>query len=697
MDIYNRLKENIGLLRTTGFQTDVLDVETYKRLNSNYELSFLIPMNSTKYPLIEEEGLIDCQGQKYVIKDRKRNREGMGRMVQVDCQHITHRMVDIGMPHESAVTEAFGANMKTFTDLITSATGGVFTFQFMESIPAKDISEWGYGNCLKAFKDLVNTFEVEFVPDNYNIKIYNKINIDNGLQYRFAKNIISNSYETNTDALVTRMTGIAKDSLTIIDLAASHLTTAEYDRLNAISGAIVGGLIKVPYLISQYVSSWATPDNTYFDGDFNDNSIEADDEAGKLKLLEEIRKKLTQHEVPDIQVQTKVADLWKIKDKERQPQIGEIVYYVDSEMEIDNIQARVMEIREYPFDPSKDSDITVANFLLRDENQIIADLNASKEEFEKLMTNGKVNTSAFEEATQQAITNINNSTTELIYPVEGGILAQDPTNELNQVRLTSAGLGISTDGWNTVDAAITSAGIAAPYIVGLLGEFAELRADQVNAVDISANSIVAGSLSGIHMTIGSGDNVFNADASGIYLGNALFASAPFSVDMAGNLVATSATISGDISMTSGSISWASITGPGYSQVTGSKPPTDADHTVSVLALTKGDGTHRGIKYNSSTDEFELDMDKVTTGTLSADKINGGTISGVTIDVTTDISVGEKIIIDPSSFTSGIYWGSGIGVPQIFADPESDRMDLQTSGPIYANGQRIDVQPTAKWG
>ncbi len=35
--------------------------------------------------------------------------------------------------------------------------------------------------------------------------------------------------------------------------------------------------------------------------------------------------------------------------------------------------------------------------------------------------------------------------------------------------------------------------------------------------------------------IGSANNVFKADSNGIYLGNATFASAPFSVDMAGNL------------------------------------------------------------------------------------------------------------------------------------------------------------------
>ena len=53
--------------------------------------------------------------------------------------------------------------------------------------------------------------------------------------------------------------------------------------------------------------------------------------------------------------------------------------------------------------------------------------------------------------------------------------------------------------------------------------------------------------------IGSGTNVLKVDTNGMYLGNETFASAPFSVDYAGNLKATSADISGKVTATSGSI------------------------------------------------------------------------------------------------------------------------------------------------
>jgi len=57
---------------------------------------------------------------------------------------------------------------------------------------------------------------------------------------------------------------------------------------------------------------------------------------------------------------------------------------------------------------------------------------------------------------------------------------------------------------------------------------------------------ITGTITGGTIAIGTGNNIFKADANGIYLGNATFANAPFKVNMAGALVATSATITGAI-------------------------------------------------------------------------------------------------------------------------------------------------------
>ena len=86
-----------------------------------------------------------------------------------------------------------------------------------------------------------------------------------------------------------------------------------------------------------------------------------------------------------------------------------------------------------------------------------------------------------------------------------------------------------------------------------------LRFDGTNlfvAGDISAST---GTISN-SIAIGSGNNIFKADANGIYLGNTTFGSAPFRVSMAGALTATNATISGSITATALNVTNATVTG-----------------------------------------------------------------------------------------------------------------------------------------
>jgi hypothetical protein len=73
-----------------------------------------------------------------------------------------------------------------------------------------------------------------------------------------------------------------------------------------------------------------------------------------------------------------------------------------------------------------------------------------------------------------------------------------------------------------------------------------IDANGIWAIKVNANALVAGTISGVTIAIGTGNNIFKADANGIYLGNASYASAPFKVSMGGSLMATNAVISGDI-------------------------------------------------------------------------------------------------------------------------------------------------------
>lgn len=113
----------------TGKLGDADQVQRKRRLQSDYELSFLIPMTSDNYSLIQLKGHVqDDKNQYYVINNRKRVRDGLKRMVQIDCMHIMFKMSEFLMPYASYVEEGFGVNILTLTNLISAATNGKFTF-----------------------------------------------------------------------------------------------------------------------------------------------------------------------------------------------------------------------------------------------------------------------------------------------------------------------------------------------------------------------------------------------------------------------------------------------------------------------------------------------------------------------------------------------------------------------------------------
>jgi hypothetical protein len=153
------------------------------------------------------------------------------------------------------------------------------------------------------------------------------------------------------------------------------------------------------------------------------------------------------------------------------------------------------------------------------------------------------------------------------------------------------------------------------------------------------------------------------------------ASAPFRVDQSGNLTATSATITGSITMTGGSISWASITAPSYSQITGTKPPTDAINAATATTITQNTVTTAYVNALS-----------VTAGSVSANNITAGTITGSNIRTGTS---GKRV--DIGVYTSGEINLFGTTSGQSYISQTTTYMTLFATTNIYLNpSTRVDV-------
>ncbi|MAL83450.1 MAG: hypothetical protein CMF11_03735 [Idiomarina sp.] len=105
-----------------------------------------------------------------------------------------------------------------------------------------------------------------------------------------------------------------------------------------------------------------------------------------------------------------------------------------------------------------------------------------------------------------------------------------------------------------------------------------LKYDQSNGLTLrgalTAGDIASGgTLSGVNMSIGSGNSIFKASGDGIQLGHATFGSAPFRVTPAGALTATNADLTGSLTSGSGnSIFKATSTGIQLGNATFSSAP-----------------------------------------------------------------------------------------------------------------------------
>lgn len=502
-----------NLIRT-GILIDAYGIERRRRLNSDYELSFLVPMTSEDYlEKIQIKGHVqDERGQYYVINTRQRQRDKKKLTAQITCTHVMFKLNDYKVPYDEYIDEAYGVHISTLLNKISAWTGGRFTFQIHDTFDMWDIKDFGRTTALAALNQVINTYKAEIRPDNFVIHIHKKVGSQTErYEYRTKKNIISDSFKDDATSLVTRMYAHMKDGRTWVGMSANNLTAEERSLLQSVPGAIQDGKVMVNYLLSPYVNYWGSDSVPYFDGENVQQDIE-----DPIELLKSTREELRKKETPELEVTLTAADLHKIDREERPPDLGDAASAYDPKMEMNRIAMRIVELVEYPYSNDQHSQVTLANFALKDDIDLIADLERSRKVMDNLLSGGRIRTEVFESFARQAVIDINNSKTELIYPPEGGILAQEKTNPLEQVRLTSKGVGISTDGWQTIRAAITARGVVAETIIGQLGSF-------------------------VSMLIGSGNNVTQINPNGIAAGHATFSQAPFRVDMQGNLVANKLT------------------------------------------------------------------------------------------------------------------------------------------------------------
>lgn len=621
MQVFDKNFKRLGTL------VDAYNIERRRRLNSDYELSFLVPMASEDYlEKIQIKGHAqDERGQYYVLNSRKRDRSKKVLTALVTATHIISKMNDYKVPYDDYITEAYGVHITTLLDKISAWTGGRFTFQVHDTFDLWDIKDFGRTNALAALNQVINTFGAEIRPDNFVIHIYKKAGSQTErYEYRTKKNIISDSFKDDGTGLVTRMYAQMKDGRTWVGMSADNLTAEERSLLQSVPGAIQNGTVRVNYLISPYVNYWGSDSVPFFDGENIQQDIE-----DPVELLRSTREELHKKEMPELEINLSAADLHKIDRDERPPDLGDAATVYDPEMEMNRIAVRIVELTEYPYSINQHSKVTLANFALKDDVDLIADLERSRKVMENLLSGGRIRAEMFESFARQAVIDINNSKTELIYPPEGGILAREKTNPLEELRLTSKGIGISTDGWQTVRTAMTARGIAAEVITGQLGSF-------------------------VSMLIGSGNDVTQINPNGIAAGHAEFNSAPFRVDMKGNLIANKLTAN-SAQIKSSNFQDGQIIGSAINIGNGKFTVSSAGNVYTEGGIFSG-GTITGALFRTAPSgaRFEANSSGIRTYDTSG-------VERISIALSNDSGMGSIHFARPGGSGAGMIDGSSIGL------------------------------------
>lgn len=138
------------------------------------------------------------------------------------------------------------------------------------------------------------------------------------------------------------------------------------------------------------------------------------------------------------------------------PRLGDTVPTIYEPLNVD-VDLRILEIEDYP-ESLKSPKVTLSNvkrtFSDVQFNRVKAILDKIWDE-----NGGKLRTNVYTESVKRATEALNNSLTELEYPVGMGIIARDPNDASRFTALRSAGIGITTNGGETFDNAITPDGV----------------------------------------------------------------------------------------------------------------------------------------------------------------------------------------------------------------------------------------------
>lgn len=409
--------------------TNVKQVRRRRAVNGEKKLEFLVVPGETNehaWDSVEAESKIDFKGEPYIIKKFEEASKGERSTKKVDAVHtFFNTMINCFQYDVHSGSQTF------FAALTRVFEHTPYNFAIIDTFNAKRFENFGEDNCLSLFIKVLEGYGAEFRLNGNTVYLEEEVGEQTNFQYRWKHNVKALNKSVSTQGLSNVIKGFG-------------------------GKADDNGVYPIEYTLR-------SPNEALFpDMDYHMKPYYNENITTLPGMITALTKKLMDEPQLSITVDVAETGLHVVNEGDR----GFIIY---EPMDI-TISARVVEIYdtfEYLEGDWKliKTEVTLSN--IKDKlSDITTRFAQSAKQVERLFE-GKESLpyNVLPEAIRIATEAINNSMTEIQYPPNQGIVLQDPNNPNNLVRLTSAGIALSTDGGVTYRTAMTAAGTVTNELV----------------------------------------------------------------------------------------------------------------------------------------------------------------------------------------------------------------------------------------
>ncbi len=306
----------------TEMLTDYSNVAIRQKVNEDYTLSFTVvptDKNTHSYPLVQEESLIECENELYVIKqciDNPYNKSvtALHEFFETVNDYVEEVLLEGLYPIEEALAHAFSST----TD---------WTYVVEDTFQQATLTDFGNNNLVALLQSILESYNAEYTVSSTDkvVRIKKQLGTETDYQVRYKHNLITINRQT--------------DSSNVKTAVKVYFNPDEFGEYR--SSVIYFSPNKDLYNRTK----WAEP--LYLD------TVTTESEALAYAATQ-------LQDTPIVSITTEFIHLQEAGYDGDDMSLGNSFFLIDERINLSNI-ARIVEIERYPFDKSKSPRITVAN------------------------------------------------------------------------------------------------------------------------------------------------------------------------------------------------------------------------------------------------------------------------------------------------------------------------------------------------